>query len=223
MARSAVLITGAARRLGRATALYLAERGFDIALHYHTSETDAHTTAEDIRKHGVTCTLFQADLAQSAALPGLVEAVFQAFPHCAHLVNNASVFERAPFLESNAALYAHTFAVNVAAPIYLTQAFAARGLIETCVVNMLDAKDTATRHSYFYYLLSKKTLRDFTLMAAAELAGKTRVNGASISRALPNADGHHAHLPTDTTPEAVAEAVYRLITTPGVSGEVVGG
>jgi len=156
MTKQAVLITGAAKRVGREIALHLAARGFDIALHYHTSQAEAEQTAAEIRVLGADCALFQADLAELEKLPGLMAAVHARFPQLAHLVNNASVFEQAGLLESDASLMARTFAVNFYAPVLLTQELARMTTGPASVTNLLDAKVDATQHRYFFYLLSKK-------------------------------------------------------------------
>jgi len=214
MTKQAVLITGAAKRVGREIALHLAARGFDIALHYHTSQAEAEQTAAEIRVLGADCALFQADLAELEKLPGLMAAVHARFPQLAHLVNNASVFEQAGLLESDASLMARTFAVNFYAPVLLTQELARMTTGPASVTNLLDAKVDATQHRYFFYLLSKKTLRDFTHMAAAELAPRVHVHGIYPGKVLPNIDGKGSGGPITGTPQEIAAAVGEVVKGP---------
>ncbi|MFN4102300.1 MAG: SDR family NAD(P)-dependent oxidoreductase, partial [Pararhodobacter sp.] len=87
------LVTGAARRLGRAMALYLAGRGYDVAIHYSGSATEAEATAAEARGMGVNAQVFQADLLDEAATAQLVPQVAQAMGRLSVLVNNASIFE----------------------------------------------------------------------------------------------------------------------------------
>lgn len=216
----AVLITGAARRVGRAIALHLAAQGYDIALHYHMSEAEAQATQAEIKALGVACEAFRADLGDIAGLPALVAMVMAAFPHCAHLINNASTFERKLFMEADVAQFDRDFLVNLKAPVFLTQAFARALAKPASVVNIVDAKVDATKHGYFFYLMAKKSLRDFTLMAAAELGPDMRVNAVCPGVVLP-AERDAAYREMQSTPQAVAEAVHRLIAAAGVTGEVV--
>lgn len=225
--RNAVLITGGARRVGRAVALLFAEEGYDVALHYHTSREEAEQTAASIRAKDVSCELFAADLADAGALPALISAAQTAFPRLSVLVNNASVFDAGSFMEGDIALYQKQCRINTEAPIFLTQAFA-KIVRRGAVVNMLDSMVAKHKHSYFYYLLSKKTLHAFTQMAAAELGPHIRVNGVCPGYVLPSGEWGEeyqtkleAKLPlrkTATLAE-VAQAVYGLATQPAITGQ----
>lgn len=225
--RPAVLITGGAKRVGRAIALLFAEAGYDVALHYNTSKDEAEKTAGEIRKAGVKCELFAADLADNSQYAPLIEKAKNAFPRLSVLVNNASVFDAGKFTQSDFALYQKEFRINTEAPIFLTQAFAkivGRG----AVVNMLDTKITQNKHSYFFYLLSKKTLAEFTRMAAVELGPKIRVNGVCPGYLLPGGDWGDEYqarleptLPLQKTASLydVAQAVYSLAENQSLTGQ----
>lgn len=229
MARPAVLITGAAKRVGRAIALHFARAGYDIALHYHHSQDEAEATADEIRAYGAECVSLQADLSDSTAYDSLVERAYAALPSLCALVNNASVFDHGRLMESDATLYEREFRINTQAPIFLTQSFAKR-VGRGGVVNMLDTKITAHKHSYFFYLLSKKTLAEFTKMAAAELGPGVRVNGVCPGHVL-GSDGWGddyrvklaATLPLARTAtlDEVAAAVYSLVDNTGVTGQLL--
>ncbi|MBV8938251.1 MAG: SDR family oxidoreductase, partial [Alphaproteobacteria bacterium] len=187
--KQAVLITGAAQRLGRGIALHLARYGYDIALHYHRAAEAAEQAQAEIRETGAACELFQADFADAEALSPLAQRVRDAFPHCRHLVNNASLFERGTLMQSGPDAFTRHMQVNVMAPVFLTKAFALAFPGEALsVVNLLDTKMQANRHSYFFYLLSKKALRDCTRMAAAELGPRVRVNGVAPGMVLAGAE-----------------------------------
>ena len=225
--KNAVLITGAAKRVGKALALHFAAQGFDIALHYHTSEQEAGELANTIRGLGVACELFAADLADVDYIDRLVEEAYQAFPHLNTLINNASVFDAGRFLESDCVLYRKQMRINTEAPIMLTQAFAKR-INQGAVVNMLDSKITDNTHSHFYYLLSKKALHAFTLMAAAELGPDIRVNAVCPGFLLPGGgwdEGYQnrleARLPLRKTAtlDDVSQAVYSLATNTALTGQ----
>lgn len=227
MQRRAILITGAARRVGAALALDLAARGHDIALHYHHSENDANEVAEKVRAHKVRCELFRADLTEPASYDTLVSGAHLALPHLGVLINNASLFNPGSLMESDEALFHSQFTVNTQAPIFLTQSFA-RHVKQGVVINMLDTKITASRHSYFFYLLSKKTLAEFTRMAAAELGPDIRVNAVCPGHILPNGpwdDAYQARLEARlplrriATLDEVCACVYSLIDNKSLTGQ----
>lgn len=178
MSRKAALITGGAKRVGVVLALHFAKAGYDIALHYNRSEKEAREVQKQVLSLGVQCEIFAQDLTDIAALPALIANVQKTFPHCRTLINNASVFERSEFLQTEAALFDRQFDANFKAPFFLTQAFA-KAFGEGSVVNMLDTEITGTGGSHFAYLLSKKTFADFTHMAARALAPKIRVNAVA--------------------------------------------
>lgn len=227
--RKAVLITGAAKRIGRGLAHYFAAHGYDVALHYHRSHTDAESLAQELRMAGAACELFCADLSDATAYDGLIAAAYRAFPRLSVLVNNASVFDPGGFLDADLALWQHELRINAEAPIFLTQAFA-RQVKRGAVVNLLDSKITAAKHRYFYYLLSKKLLAEFTIMAAAELGPHIRVNGVCPGHILPDptwGEGYQAQLEPKlplgkiATLDEVAAAVYSLAEAPGITGQFI--
>ncbi len=227
--RQAVLVTGAAKRVGRGIVLHMAQLGFDIALHYHNSQSEAEQTAEDVIKTGVHCQIFQADLLDAAVYESLIKKVHGAFPALTALVNNAAVFDRGHFMESDVALYQKEFRINFEAPVFLTQAFA-KHVNKGAVVNMIDATVTRQMISYFFYSLSKKSLLEFTRMAARELAPDIRVNAVCPGYLLPAegwGDDYRQQL-EKTLPlgkiasvEDVAQVVAMLIQTPSLTGQVI--
>jgi len=102
--RQAVIITGGAKRVGAAMATYFAHKNFDIALHYNNSKNEATALQKEIQKTGVACEIFSHDLSDSKGLSGLIEKIHAKMPHCNVLVNNASIFERCEFMETDEAL-----------------------------------------------------------------------------------------------------------------------
>jgi len=181
---NAALITGAAKRIGREIALALAGKGFDIALHYHDSQKEAMRLAGEIRALGRACETFQANLADMSQVARLVPAVFDALPNCNLLVNNAAVFERGRFLEAGPDNFDRHFNINLKAPFFLARDFALR-CNKGHIINLLDAKIAKNAGPYFVYSMTKKSLADFTKMAAAELAPNVRVNGICPGPMLP--------------------------------------
>ncbi|MFW6066517.1 MAG: SDR family oxidoreductase [Planctomycetota bacterium] len=180
----AALVTGGAKRLGRAIALALARDGYDVAVHYNRSAEPAEQLAEEIRRLGRRCETFQCELADAPAVEELAAKVHRAFPGWCVLVNNASLFERGSLAETDEQLFDRLIAVNLKAPLFLSKKFAAlreRGQI----VNMLDTKVSEDLSSYSAYVITKKALRDLTRLAAKELAPDIRVNGVCPGLILP--------------------------------------
>lgn len=224
-----MLITGGARRVGAAMALYFAEQGYDIALHYNRSKSDAQKLQKQIQKLGRRCELFLLDLQKTKAIPALMAKVKKSMPHCSVLVNNASIFERGEFMDTDEALFDRQMAVNFKAPFFLTQAFA-KTFGKGCVVNMLDTDILRTRSSHFAYLLAKKMFADFTAMAARVLGPDIRVNAVAPCVILPSIPGDAVYmkklvkrLPLQRVPtlEEVAQAAYMLCENEVFIGQVL--
>lgn len=226
--KQAALITGGAKRIGKAVALKLAASGYDIALHYNTSKKEAEQTAKEIRRLGIACELFQSDLGTEKQAYALVKSVAQKFKHLNVLINNASIFERKSFIETDEKFLDQHFAANFKTPFFLTQAFAKTVKHKAHVVNMLDTYITRYNGEYFGYLLSKKTLAEFTKMAARELAPRIHVNGVCIGVTTLSETLKQDYvarkemvLPEQklVTPEEVAASVRSLIESPYLNGQ----
>jgi pteridine reductase len=225
----AVLITGGAKRVGAAVALYFARQGYDIALHYNLSKADALKLQKQIEKQGRMCKLFSLDLQRTKDIPMLMAQVKKAMPHCTVLINNASIFERMEFLKTDEALFDRQFTVNFKAPFFLTQTFA-KTFKKGSVVNILDTDVVTTQGSHFAYLLSKKMLAEFTLMAALDIAPDIRVNGIAPCIVLPSGEWDNAYitekkkrLPLQHIPELsdVAQAAHFLCENSVITGQVL--
>lgn len=223
------LITGGAKRIGRAIALTLADAGYDVAIHYGASKDAARELADEIAGRGRTGAVFEADLGDRQDVDGLVPRVFERFPDCSLLVNNASIFEPGTLLETDDDLFERHFAVNFRAPFFLSRDFARR-CRRGQIVNLLDTKIARTVVNHFAYTLTKKALHEFTRMAAKELAPRIRVNGVCPGLILPPPGEDASYLDSMSKgiplqaygdPDAVAKAVLFLVTTPFVTGEVI--
>lgn len=229
MSRKAVLITGGARRVGRALCLHFAQQGYDVALHYYSSKKEAEQVKKAVTALGVRCELFQCDLEDTKSIPGLMKKVRAAMPHCAILINNASVFERAPFMETDEALFDRQTTVNYKAPFFMTQAFA-KQFKKGCVVNLLDSDIAQTHGSHFAYLLSKKALAEFTVMSAMALGPAIRVNGVCPGYILPSSEEDRRYiarvekelpLKKHAQVKDVVEAVYWLSQQKAITGQII--
>lgn len=181
---NAALITGGAQRIGKAIALTLAERGFDIALHYNQSKDEALAVADEIRQKGVQCELFACDLYKESQVFLLLEKAHKKFRHLNLLVNNASIFNPSGLDRKGIKALDEHWAVNFKAPFILTEEFArlcGRGQI----INILDTKVFKNKTDYVGYLLSKKSLAELTKISAVAFAPDIRVNGIAPGIILP--------------------------------------
>jgi hypothetical protein len=228
--RPVVLVTGAARRLGREIAIGLAAGGFDIAVHYRRSTDEARATLDAIRAAGVEAAGFAADLADEAACRALVPAVVAQFQRLDAVVNNASTFEYdAPASFGHAAMDRH-WRANVAPAVLLAQALHEHLQGDArvgCVVNLIDQKLWNPNPDYFSYTLSKAALEAATVMLAQALAPQVRVCGVAPGVTLvsgPMTEGEFETARTFTplqrssTPADIARAVRFLIESPAITG-----
>ncbi|UWQ80161.1 SDR family oxidoreductase [Leisingera sp. S132] len=182
------LVTGAGRRLGRAMALELAAQGYDVAVHYASSATEAEATAAQIRGMGRQAAAVQADLLQEdqakALLPRAAESLGGAID-C--LVNNASVFEHDTLATATRSSWDRHLDSNLRAPFVLLQAMAAQEVPVVIdaggeprawglAVNMIDQRVRKLTPDFMSYTLAKSALWTLTQTAAQALAPRIRVN-----------------------------------------------
>ncbi|MCZ6790174.1 MAG: SDR family oxidoreductase, partial [Candidatus Dadabacteria bacterium] len=175
------------KRLGKAISLSLAERGYDIAIHYNHSDKEAKETADLIREKGREAEIFQSNLSDISQVRSLIPTVFEVFPQCSILVNSASIFENIGFNDVTEEIFERDFNTNFKAPFFLSQDFS-KGNNAELIINMLDMRINKIETEHFTYNLTKKALRDFTLMAAKALGPKIRVNGICPGPILPPPD-----------------------------------
>ncbi len=232
IAAKSVLVTGAAKRLGRAIAIDLAQAGYDIAMHYNTSEVEAGQAADAIRAAGRRVCLLDADLASendTAALVG--RAIAQLGPLSA-LVNNASVFENDDWASASRESWNRHMEINLRAPFVLSQHFArqlpehARGAI----VNIVDQRVLKPTPQFISYSLSKAGLTWLTTTLAQALAPRIRVNAVAPGPTMINVRQSQEHfqrqreatvLGTGAEPSDVCAAVRYLLSAPAVTGETI--
>ncbi|HZD24713.1 MAG TPA: SDR family oxidoreductase [Alphaproteobacteria bacterium] len=175
----AVLVTGAARRIGADLARGLAADGWFVHVHYDSSAREAEAVASELRDAGGAARAVQADLADPDDLATLLPRCAADAPPLRALVNNASLFRRDHVHDMTTALWDRHMAVNMRAPAFLARNLAAAvpdG--ETgCVINILDNKVFALNPDYFSYTASKYGLHGLTQTLAMALAPKLRVCG----------------------------------------------
>jgi NAD(P)-dependent dehydrogenase (short-subunit alcohol dehydrogenase family) len=186
--RGVALVTGAARRIGRAIALDLAEAGYAVAVHCNGSRAEAEDVAEEIRHGQGRAAVIQADLADLAAVARILPEAEAALGPVSVLVNNASLFERDEILSLDPDLYARHMAVNLTAPVFLARDLAARLPAERdgVVVNMIDQRVWRLTPMFFSYTLAKSALWTATQTLAQALAPRIRVAGIGPGPTLAN-------------------------------------
>jgi NAD(P)-dependent dehydrogenase (short-subunit alcohol dehydrogenase family) len=180
------LVTGAAKRVGKAIALKLAEAGMDVAITYNSSEDEAKETVAAIEALGRKSLAIRADFARADAAD-LVHADFRmTFTRCDALVNNASGFEAGSIANVTADEFDYNMAVNARTPLLLIRNFAgmlgAHARVDDPaslgrIVNFIDIHVMGQPLKHFVaYNASKAALMEVTMTAAMELAPKVTVN-----------------------------------------------
>ncbi len=185
---SVALVTGGARRIGRAIAEALAAAGFAVAVHYRSSARDADHAVAAIRAAGGRAEAFGADLAHEAEVQALMPAVAARLGPVGLLVNNASTFERDEAATATRASWDAHMEANLRAPFVLTQALAA-GLpagADGLVINLLDQRVWAVTPHFTSYTVSKVGLWTLTRSLALALAPRIRVNAIGPGPTLPS-------------------------------------
>lgn len=184
-----VLITGSARRIGRALALHLAEAGADIFIHHGSSPDDAEQTAAEIRALGRKAWVLQTDLSDPEEARQLVSRAWKVHP-IDHLVNNAAIFEPLNWDTTSAEDWHRTMDTNLTAPFLLSQQFA---LIlagkSGRILNILDWRALRPGTDHLPYTISKAGLAALTRALAVALAPTISVNGLALGAILPPSDG----------------------------------
>ncbi|MFT4959986.1 MAG: NAD(P)-dependent dehydrogenase (short-subunit alcohol dehydrogenase family) [Paracoccaceae bacterium] len=199
------LVTGAAKRLGRAMAIYLAQRGFDVAVHYATSRTEAEAVVAEIRALGRNASTLQADLLDEAATQALFPAAVQALGGpITCLINNASIFDYDTIHSATRDSWDRHMDSNLRAPFVLTQAMAAQGLIAQVdavgeplatglIINMVDQRVRKLTPEFMTYTLAKLGLWTLTQTTAQALAPVVRVNAIGPGPTLRGSRQSKAH------------------------------
>lgn len=237
----AVLVTGAAKRLGREIALEFARQGWDVAVHYGQSTSDAQATVAEIQKLGRKAVAFKTNLASESEINTLFAAVVSEFNNLECLVNSASIFEydransETPF--SGKSLQDH-MQVNLAAPILLSQLMfthqkskaikkSGSGLFVPSVIQLLDQKLINLNPDYLSYTLSKAALLTSVEVLAVDFAPHVRVVGLAPGITMTSGDQTEAGftkahqmtpLGKSSTPSDISKAAVFLASSNAITG-----
>jgi len=229
---SVVLITGAAKRLGRAIALKLAEGGFDVAIHYRGSKPEAESLVAEIAKMGRRAALVDGDLSDEASVQTIVPRASSALGPVTALVNSASVFEDDRVDTATRASWDKHMNTNLRAPFVLAQGFAKQlpAGANGAIVNLIDQAVLNLTPQFMSYTVSKAALWTLTQTLAQALAPRIRVNGVAPGPSLKaekqsqaNFDAHvkATLLQRPSAPQDIAGAVHYLLTAPAVTGQLI--
>jgi NAD(P)-dependent dehydrogenase (short-subunit alcohol dehydrogenase family) len=227
-----VLITGAAKRIGRCIALTMAQRGWDVAIHFNQSDQAARELGLEIVALGRRAICVAGNLSDQDAVKQIIPRVLQGLGSVQCVVNNASVFEVDTVADFSQTRLDHHMHINLAAPVLLAQALHAVTPKDqqACVINILDQKIFNLNPDFFSYTLSKAALQCATTTLAQALAPTVRVVGLAPGTTLASVHQDHdnftkthqlAALEQSSTPQDIADAVHYLASARAVTGTIL--
>lgn len=225
-----VLVTGAAKRIGRSMALAIARAGSNVAVHYFQSKKEAKSICLEIEKLGKKVLLLQADLSKPDQVGSLVSRIAEQGT-LVSLVNNASIYEQIDWQKCSLDDWNRHMMINLTAPFLLSQAFA-RALPageKGRIINMMDWRVFRPRSDYLPYSISKSGLAALTQSLAASLSPHITVNGLALGAVIAPEDGREdedilAFVPAArrVSLEEVNETILFLLNGPTtVTGEIL--
>ncbi len=227
-----VLVTGAAKRIGRAIAFDFGSRGWTVAVHYQNSFDEAESLVEEIGSAGGQAKSFRADLSDLDACQNLVPAVAAVFGPLTCLINNASIFEYDVVQNLKPEVWQAHQAINLRAPMLLTKAFA-ENLADNPngnIINLIDQRVWNLTPHFHSYTLSKSALWTMTQTSALALAPHIRVNAigpgpvlASKGQSKAEYERQVAATPLQRAPqiEELCAAVRFILATPSMTGQML--
>ena len=239
----AALVTGAGQRLGRAMALSLGARGYDVAVHYNSSASAAEDVAGEIRAMGAKAVAVQADLTVEAEMQTLVSDASKALGQpLTLLVNSASIFEYDNIETATRESWDRHLESNLRAPFVLTQTFAAQApepdiggdfsepTARALVINMIDQRVRKLTPEFMTYTIAKMGLWALTQTSAQALGPKVRVNAIGPGPTMQGARQSREHfvnqrnatvLERGADPDAIVHALHYFIDAPAVTGQLI--
>ncbi len=227
-----VLVTGAAKRLGRAIALDLAAAGWNVAIHYHGSADDAQSAAMEARASGVKAATLQGDLSQEDQTATLVTRAAEAIGPLTALINSASLFENDDWQSASRQSWDDHIETNLRAPLVLSQAFGKQlpGGEQGNIINIVDQRVLKPTPQFLSYSLSKAGLYWLTTTLAQGMGQRIRVNavgpGPTIRNARQSEDDFARQreatiLKRGAEPADICAAIRYLLDAPAVTGQML--
>ena len=229
LAGKTALVTGAAKRLGRALALALARQGVQVVVHYNTSQAEAGRVLKEIQQHHGTAWLVQADLSQPGQAESLLEAASTQAGPIDILINNASVFTEETLWQTSEASLQTNMQIHAYAPLALARSLAAQDR-PGHIINLLDSRVQDYDRQHLPYHLSKRTLLSLTRILALELAPKIAVNAIAPGLILPpeGQDNQYLERLAHTNPlqryghpQDIVDAMLFLLQSRFISGQII--
>jgi NAD(P)-dependent dehydrogenase (short-subunit alcohol dehydrogenase family) len=237
------LVPGAARRIGRAIARDLADQGWNVAVHHHTSANEARLLVGEIEALGRRAVALQADLAKEAEAAALVPAASRRLGPISLLINSAAIFEHDLPRTADAASWQRHMAINLRAPLVLVQgllaqlptgrqgdtAGAGQG-VEANVINLIDQRVLNLTPHYTSYTVSKAGLWALTRHLALALAPQVRVNAIGPGVVLPPPGASEASIAAmrramplrrGAGVDEICACVRFILATPSLTGQMI--
>ena len=227
-----VLVTGAAKRLGRAIALDLAAAGWNVAIHYHGSAEDAQSSAAECRAKGVKAATLKANLSLEAETVLLVGRAAAEIGPLTALINSASLFENDDWRSATRQSWDDHIETNLRAPLVLSQALAKQlpDGEQGNIINIVDQRVLKPTPQFLSYSLSKAGLYWLTTTLAQGMGPRIRVNAIGPGPTLRNARQSEADfarqrdatiLQRGADPADVCAAIRYLLEAPAVTGQML--
>ena len=239
----AALVTGAGKRLGRAMALALGDRGYDVAVHYHSSRNEAEDVVAQITAKGARAVSVKADLTAESEMQELVSQAAAALgKQLTVLVNSASIFEYDNIETATRESWDRHLESNLRAPFVLTQAFAAQvpdarregrwnePTAQALIVNMIDQRVRKLTPEFMTYTIAKMGLWALTRSSAQALAPHVRVNAIGPGPTMQGVRQSEQHfknqraatvLERGADPDGIVQALDYFLNAPAVTGQLI--
>ncbi|MBN9588159.1 MAG: short chain dehydrogenase [Alphaproteobacteria bacterium 64-11] len=227
-----VLVTGAAKRLGRAIALDLAADGWNVVIHYHGSEEDADSAAQAVRAFGMEAAVVKCDLSKEPETEHLIERAAAELGPLTALINSASLFEDDEWNSVTRKSWDDHIETNLRAPFVLAQHFA-RQIPDDAggnIINIIDQRVLKPTPQFLSYSLSKAALYWLTTTLAQAMAPRIRVNAVGPGPTIRNARQSEADfarqqcatiLGRGAAPADICAAIRYLLSAEAVTGQML--